>query len=259
MNATDVMVGIPHATDFELDDSAGLDTRDVALHQQWHLLGIAPGEPVELRTLGTIYVAYPRSLQSAIALAREADTFEDITGAYVVASRITPALAKRYPADRWVRAYQGSAGAEDTTHRRVLYFDCDAERPKATETNATDEQKACAVRLADRLERWLCSKLDPRCIGRLDSGNGVALFGAIEPEPCSDATDDRIAEFLRRLAAAFVEPGAKLDISVHNRDRLVPLAGSMKRKGPHSPERPWRRTYCACRAPVVRVPLSEIL
>lgn len=259
MTATDTMVEVPWATDFKLDDGKGLDSRDVAVHQLWRFLNIRQGDPVELRMLGQRRrVAYPTSLPSAIVLAGQADTFTDATGCFIIPSRISPVAASRYAPDQWHAATLGCAGKADVTHRRAVYFDCDAER--ASGTNATSEEKACAVRLADRLERWLESSLgEPRCIGRGDSGNGASLFVAIEPEPCSPESDTAIAELLRRVAAAFVEPGATVDVSVHNPDRLVPLFGTMKRKAPSTPERPQRQTFFCCRAPVVRLPLSRLV
>jgi len=252
------MVGIPWEHAFALDDSAGLDGLAVSVHQQWRFLNLQPGTVVELRALGDRRrVALCDHLQDAIRLAREADAFADATGVYMIPSRISDEAASRYPLNRWHPATAGCVGKSDVTHRRALYIDCDAER--ASGTNATDAEKACAVRLADRIEGWLSKRLDSRCIGRGDSGTGATFFVALDPAPCSEETDTAIAEFLRRAAATFVEPGAKVDTAVWNPDRLVPLFGTRKRKAPHSADRPQRQTAFGCRAPVVRIPLERIV
>ena len=257
MSASDCMRAIPWETAFELDDSSGLDSRSVSVHQLWRFLDLKAATPVELRCLGPqVRVAFPTDLASAFRLAREADRFDSI-GTFLVPNAITPESAYRYTPDRWTTPRHGCTTKAEVTHRRAVYIDCDAERQK--DSNATNDEKACAIRLANRVERWLSNRINPRCIGRGDSGNGASLFVAVEPTPCSDETDARIADLLRRLAAAFVEPGAKVDVSVHNRDRLVPLFGTMKRKGPHTADRPHRQTYFCCRAPVARIALSEIV
>lgn len=260
MNQTsDCMTALPWWQGFEPGPGCGLDSLALSIHALWRFLDLQPGQTTEFRSLGSrVRVAYPTNLRSAIALARQADTFTDSIGAFVVPNVISEGAASRYEPDCWHVAAQGCVRKAEVTHRRVVYIDVDAERTSGT--NATSDEKRCARRLADKIETWLAAQLgDPRCMGAGDSGNGTSLFIAVDPEPCSPPTDERISDHLKRLAAAFTEPGAKVEISMSNPDRLVPLFGTMKRETPHTSDRPHRQTRFHCRAPVIRIPLSRIV
>jgi P4 family phage/plasmid primase-like protien len=127
------------------------------------------------------------------------------------------------------------ATADADIERRVsLLIDLDPPRPAGT--NATESEKQAALEQAERVREWLRSKGWPEPVVA-DSGNGIHLLYRIEL-PNNEKSSALIKSFLNRLHQLFpmVDPGN------FNASRITKLYDSWARKGPHTEERPHRRS-----------------
>lgn len=246
-------------------DTGELDDLSLGVVMSWRFFDRAEGEPVELVALpqtrgGPMLITYPRSREELIARMREAEAMPGISGCYVVPNRIRPELALKYPALRWSRVTKelGRAKDSDIVERTVVYFDLDAERADKA-WSASHAEKRPVFDVADRLETWLVHELGDRtAIGRGDSGNGLALFVALEPTTPTDATTRRLGRLLERASEKFSTPQVSIDRTVFNASRLCPAFGSLKTKRSDN-ERPNRRTYFSCAGWVRRMPMGAIV
>ena len=118
--------------------------------------------------------------------------------------------------------------------RDWLLIDVDAVRESGT--NATDAEKLEGRKVLDNVVTFL------RSIGWaepviVDSGNGFHALYRINVA----ATDtNAVRNVLRVLAWKFDTPGAKVDQSVYDPNRICKVPGTWVRKGPHSDEQPHR-------------------
>ena len=121
-----------------------------------------------------------------------------------------------------------------------LFFDFDPVRPKGVSSTADElaEAKIRATGLRDRLARldWPLPLLAM-------SGNGwhVQYRTAL---PNSGETTEMLKAIYTGLHAEFSDDVVEFDRSVRNPARLCALYGSMKRKGPNTPDRPHRLSVC---------------
>jgi P4 family phage/plasmid primase-like protien len=123
----------------------------------------------------------------------------------------------------------GAAGNASIARRLWLPEDIDPSRPRGT--TATDEQKACAREMADRImEFWMERGVTPRIV---DSGNGYQVLVPINlpNDADSEALVKRVLEAHRQT---FATPGAKLD-SLYDAPRIMRVPGfkNWKGDGPH--------------------------
>jgi KaiC/GvpD/RAD55 family RecA-like ATPase len=128
----------------------------------------------------------------------------------------------------------------DVHARRWLLVDVDPQRPK--DTNATDAELAAARTTADAVQQHLRGAGWPQPV-RLMSGNGWHLLWRVDLPADDGGTLRRV---LQALAARFNTPEqvnteqVKVDVANHNPARITKVAGTVARKGPHTPERPQR-------------------
>lgn len=223
-------------------------------------LGIADDEPIELTFFceGRILLAHATDLGNHVRLLREAERRSDFNGAYqLVNGPMDPALLARYESNQIHKAWNGRTTDRDIGGRRAVFLDVDPVRPKGI--SSTDEQLREACDVTDKVQEFLSSALGgDAAIGRGCSGNGFFLLVALEPRKVDAADTARISEFLRMLNEAFGNERVKIDQAVANPARLMPAAGTWKRKGVDTAERPHRRTSFVCRARVTRVPLDAL-
>ena len=224
-------------------------------------LGMQAQEPTELTFFarGRIQLAHAATARDHVRLLREGERLSGFNGAYqLVNGPISPAIFARYQPNRIHPAWNGRVGDGDVQLRRALYIDIDPMRPKGI--GATDDEKRAAHEVCCRVADLLLTVLRDECVlGRGDSGNGYFILIAIEPTAISAESTARIRELLKRLAAAYDTDRVKIDTSVGNAGRLMPAAGTWKRKGENTPERPHRQTSFSCCGSVHRVPLESVI
>ena len=126
------------------------------------------------------------------------------------------------------------AGKKDIDRRDWLLFDVEFDRP--TKTAATDAEQAATLAVVRELTETLAARGWGRPV-LIDSGNGYHLRYR-----CDLAADDgRLHERVLRAAAALTNAGGvKVDLSVHNADRIVRVVGTVNRKGDATANRPHR-------------------
>lgn len=157
------------------------------------------------------------------------------SGVYVTLNPVLPALLAR--ACNRLLPYPKSTTTDDqVVRRRLLLIDCDPLRPSGI--SATDEEKACAKVVAERVSGFLDERGFPaRIVG--DSGNGYHILVAVDLPPDDDGL---VRQFLEAIAGRFNTQDAKVDISVHKPSQLTKLLGTMARKGDSTEDRPHRRS-----------------
>jgi hypothetical protein len=129
----------------------------------------------------------------------------------------------------------------DILERRWLLIDVDPVRPAGT--NATDAEAAAAWNVACNVR----AVMDSQGFGEpvtACSGNGWHLNYPISM-PNDAASRDKVRQLLYGLADRCNDAGATVDIKTANASRIWKLYGTEARKGPATPERPHRRSYCA--------------
>jgi hypothetical protein len=135
----------------------------------------------------------------------------------------------------------GATKDTDVSARRCILIDIHAERP--VKTSSTDEEKASALGVIDRLaEKYLVGERKwPKPLA-IDSSNGFhGLYELADDFPLNKAGDQLIKSFLQALDRKFSTTKAKVDTTVHNRSRITKLPGTWTRKGQDSDDRPWRK------------------
>lgn len=129
---------------------------------------------------------------------------------------------------------KGAASASDIARRIRLLIDLDPPRPAGT--NSTEDEKQSAREQAARVREWLTSQGWPEPV-LADSGNGIHLLYQIEL-PNDEKATALLKSFLNRLHQLF----PMVDAGNFDASRVCKLYGSWARKGPHSDERPHRRS-----------------
>lgn len=190
------------------------------------------GEPHEIRA-----IMATGKTRSALAWAGDArkllatvEAFGAAKGIYFTLSPVPRGVAAKI-------ARGEAAGDVDVAERFNILIDVDASRP--ADTNATAEEKASALDLADEIRDFLASEFEFPEPASGDSGNGGHLTYRTAL-PNDESTKDLIRRFLVALAKKFDTARAGVDRSVYNASRITKLPGTVVRKGPHSDERPHR-------------------
>jgi len=203
--------------------------------------------------------AHARSAAELQALAEKAESSHHAQGVYVIANRIDPAVTTREESrQQWGPSQKGASTTDgDISARMALYIDPDAERVRRT--SATDEEKEHARAVAGRVLELAAESLPLASLGVGDSGNGYSILVALDALPNTPEVENEIGGALAAMDHLLTTDRAKIDRSVKDAKRLVPLFGTMKRKGaPGIPERPHRRTAFVCAPEVVRVGLADL-
>src|SRR5439155_25477531 len=158
-------------------------------------------------------VAHVDSLAAALPLLRDADGF-GAQGVFVLANRVSPAVATRAEPLRWHDAEKGASTTDrDVTHRRVLFVDVDAIRSSGT--SATEEEMARTVPVASAIFARLAEMLGgDASLGYGHSGNGRQVFVAIEPVEEPSSLTAVIKGILAALNVVCATPGVEIDRSV---------------------------------------------
>jgi len=145
----------------------------------------------------------------------------------------------------------GAASDGDIARRCWLLLDADPQRPKGT--NSTETEKDAARQQAEAVREYLRGRGWPDPV-LADSGNGWHLLYRLDLAN-DEAARDTIRDILRRLAQLFNTSASEIDESTFNAGRVCKLYRTWTRKGPHSEERPHRRSaVIECPAEIQPVP-----
>jgi hypothetical protein len=125
-----------------------------------------------------------------------------------------------------------------------LVIDVDTVRPDKAKSNATDAEKAASLEVTNKIAVYMVEERGfPQPI-TADSGNGWHLYFKLESIPNTPGNYDLLTNCLKAIAYKFREDRAvaEVDISMADPAQLTKAYGTLVRKGPHSPERPWRQS-----------------
>ena len=127
---------------------------------------------------------------------------------------------------------------DDIAGRDYVLIDIDPKR--ASGTNATDEEKAHAQQIANRVYRFLTDSGFSRPVVA-DSANGVHLYYRVQ---LANSPENRtlIKSFLEVLSMMFSDEYADIDKSVFNAGRIVKVIGTSSNKGANTADRPRRES-----------------
>lgn len=220
--------------------------------------GIGSSELVELNAIRgrQIQTAYARGEREYLRLLRAGDAL-NLDGVFQVANAISSRVHPLCKTGGWAPRVRR---AEDSwvSERRVLGVDVDPVRPSGV--SATDEEQQACIEIADEVKRYLVKHVPPSSLATGCSGNGVWVFVALERATKVPGDSERIKAFLKVLDKRFGKDGrVKIDSTVGNPARIVPLWGTWKRKGPNTAERPHRRTTFCAAGVVQRAPLAALI
>ena len=173
-------------------------------------------------------LGYFDNLEAALSAVERVGNFK---GAYIGVNPIV--LDSGEINSESLRIQSNRAKAGDVLHRVRLFLDFDPERDPGT--NSTDEEKAGAYAQALEAREYLrgFGWPDPMLC---DSGNGWHLLYRIQL-PNDAESKNLIGDILGHLKSRY----PMIDTTAGDANRFCKLYGTMTRKGPDSPDRPWRR------------------
>lgn len=230
-------------------------------------LGWQEGEWLELQALGVPdgprwknnKAARASTLAELTRLAVQGDTAKGM-GVYAIFNRIKPAVTARHAQNAWFVMGKGESTADqDIAQRRLLYIDLDPERQDGVKgISATDAELEAASQRAFQAHGLLLRHLPAASIGAGLSGNGCALFVALEACAPEGEVERLVKAALVALDLLLSDPAVKVDVSVSDPKRLCFLPGTVKRKGTDSAERPHRRSSFLAPEETRRLTLDEL-
>lgn len=224
------------------------------------LHGGAFSDTAEVRVLERSAAPWSGCFTDAATLADAAADVETKTrggNLYITVNPVVPRAGMN--TGRIQRARSGSAVADgDVARLRWLFFDLDPVRP--TDTCATDAEKEQARVQTDLVRDHLAS-LGWSAPLRADSGNGFHLFYPLDL-PNDEPSRQLVKAVTNKASDEFSSSSVKVDRSVSNPARITRMYGATNRKGPNTPERPWRRAAlidCPERVPLTVAQLQNYL
>ncbi len=120
---------------------------------------------------------------------------------------------------------------------RWLYLDIDPQRPP--EISSTEAELVAALKRRDAIlndHRELASRA-----AWGSSGNGAWILVRLPDYPNDPEHREILSRALAVLDRKFSDDLVRIDTATANPSRLIGLPGTIKAKGCHRPERPWRR------------------
>lgn len=154
---------------------------------------------------------------------------------YFVLNQIDPSCYGRKQHDRFRMGATTTADA-DIIRRRWILVDADPER--TSDVSATDEEKACGLRVIEEVRQKLRAAGFAEPV-MADSGNGFHLLYRVDL-PNDKETTELVRDLLKALEDGRTEQGANVDTKVSNAARICKLYGTWAKKGADTPERPHR-------------------
>jgi hypothetical protein len=166
-------------------------------------------------------------------LAAQSRRLRTVSG-YVTINPVRPDLLAR--SDNRLGRARHTTRDEDVVCLRWLYLDIDPKRPP--DVSSTDAELAAAVARRDALLAGQPELAASALWGR--SGNGAWILVRLPDYPNDAVHRGLIAETVRTLAREYDDDAVVIDTATVNPSRLIGLPGTLKAKGSHRPDRPWR-------------------
>ncbi len=164
---------------------------------------------------------------------------EESVGLYIHADTIRADATARLASEAWTRQAEGAGfTVGDVTDLRVLKIDVDPTREGGTKdvsANATEMKRAVTVGARIYLDIAEVVGAD-EALAFLFSGNGVQVHVALDRIENAPGVVNEIKRLLFVLDAIYSGQGVTVDTSLWDPRRLVPLAGTLKRKGANDTE-----------------------
>lgn len=161
--------------------------------------------------------------------------------AYITVNPLPRRILDRAP-NKFVWAKKGvQTSNEDVELLQNLFIDIDPVRGEGRDgqCSATDEEEAAAHEV---MERILAEHPELRAASIWgSSGNGRFILPLIDLENTPEHKR-MCQQILKSLAQKYNNDFAHVGVECHNPGRVMPLVGTLKCKGSHAPETPWRMT-----------------
>ena len=206
---------------------------DIEEIRKWHKAFKQDNELFEIRVLGDrTWSGYFYDVEMVI---KKLEPFDNANIYYSV-NEVKKACASREQFDCFKQVKGTATSEQDIKHRWWLPIDIDCERPSGV--SSTDEEKSFAHKKAQDVFRFLRENDFSEPIV-CDSSSGYHLFYPIDMDNDSESKQ-AIKAFLETLSNHFSDDKVKIDVVLHDANRIIRLPGTFGRKGRSTSERPHR-------------------
>lgn len=165
-------------------------------------------------------------------------------GIYFTLNPVIPDLLAR-AANRLKAADAKSSSTSDTDIACIRWLPIDLDPRRPSGISSTDDELAAAVRIRERIRKWLEGEMGWPAKDRIraHSGNGTHLLYPMGDLSNTPATTQLIKDYLAAISAKFENEWVDIDLKVYNPSRIWKLYGTTARKGDHTEARPHRKSY----------------
>ena len=220
--------------------------------RKWHGIFKRDDELFEIRLLGDrTYSGYFYDVEQAIERLKPFDNYN----IYYSINEVKRACASRSQFNCFQQVKGTATSEQDIEHRWWLPIDVDCDRPSGV--SSTDGEKKLAHDKAIDIFKFLRSNGFSEPVV-CDSSSGYHLFYPIDIENTQESKQV-IKSFLETLANNFTDNQVKVDVVLHDPNRIIRLPGTYGRKGRSTEERPHRLAkILSVPKEIVRMGLAQI-
>ena len=201
--------------------------------RKWHSVFKRDDELFEVRILGDrTWSGYFYDVEEAI---KQLAPFDNANIYYSI-NEVKKACASRAQFNCFKQVKGTATSKQDIEHRWWLPIDVDCERPSGV--SSTNDEKAKAHKKAQDVFRFLRDNgfSTPSVC---DSSSGYHILYPIDLDNTQES-EDVIKEFLEILSNNFTDEHVKIDVVLHDANRILRLCGTFGRKGRSTEDRPHR-------------------
>lgn len=201
--------------------------------RKWHSVFKRNNELFEIRIIGDrTWSGYFYDVEQAISALAPYDN----ANIYYTINEVKSACASRDQFNRFRQVRGTATSKQDIEHRWWLPIDVDCERPSGV--SSTDEEKAKAHKKAQDVFVFLRDNGFSTPVV-CDSSSGYHLLYPIDMNNTQES-EDCIKAFLEILSSNFTDESVKIDVVLHDANRILRLSGTYGRKGRSTNDRPHR-------------------
>lgn len=220
--------------------------------QKWHNVFKRDDELFEIRVIGDrTWSGYFYDVEKAIG---QLEPFDNANIYYTI-NEVKNACASREQFNCFRQVKGSATSKQDIEHRWWLPIDVDCERPSGV--SSTEEEKSKAHKKAQQVFVFLRDNGFSTPVV-CDSSSGYHLLYPIDMEN-NQESEDCIKNFLEILSNNFTDESVKIDVVLHDANRILRLPGSYGRKGRSTTERPHRLAkILSTPSEIVRMTVGQI-